>query len=80
MPPATKSRSPRPPKPSCDECFFRRQCLCALQLEEPCSTYRPDHPEGLRPPRQMRFVFGQEPRARAAWAFPTAQEQAALRA
>lgn len=63
---------------SCEDCFFHRNMLCALSLDEPCSTYRPDHPEGLRPPRQMRFVFRQERRAMATWAFPTAAEQAAL--
>ena len=54
------------------------QQLCALNLTEPCPTYRPDHPDGLRPPRQMRLVFRQERRAMAAWAFPSAAEQAAL--
>jgi len=38
--------------PSCDDCYFRRNMLCALQLEEPCATFRPDRPEGLVPPRQ----------------------------
>ena len=52
--------------------------LCALALDEPCATFRPDHPDGLRPPSQLRFVFRQERRRQAAWAFPTAQEQAAL--
>jgi hypothetical protein len=54
--------------------------LCALALEQPCATFRPDRPEGLRPPQQMRFVFRQERRRQAAWQFPTAQEQAALHA
>jgi hypothetical protein len=63
---------------TCDDCFFRRNLLCALQESEPCATFRPDHPEGLRPPQQLRFTFRSERRARAAWAFPTAQEQAAL--
>ena len=54
--------------------------LCALALNEPCPTFRPDHPDGLRPPQQMRFVFRQERRRQAAWAFPSAQEQAALHA
>src|SRR5687768_2085375 len=67
-------------KVSCDECFFGRNGLCALALDEPCATFRPDHPEGLRPPSQLRFVFRQERRRQAAWAFPTAQEQAALHA
>lgn len=65
-------------KVSCEDCFFHRNMLCALNLDEACATYRPDHPEGLRPPTQMRFVFRQERRVRATWAFPTAEEQAAL--
>ena len=65
------------PKPSCEGCFFRVNLLCALQLEEPCSTFRPAEAQ-LRPPQQMRFVFRQERRTRAAWSFPSAQEQAAL--
>ena len=65
---------------SCDECYFRKNMLCALDLDAPCATFRPDSPEGLRPPKQMRFVFRQERRTRAAWAFPDAQEQAALHA
>jgi hypothetical protein len=67
-------------KVTCDECFFGRNGLCALQLDQACATFRPDTPEGLRPPRQMRFVFRQERRRQAAWEFPTAQEQAALHA
>ena len=65
-------------KVSCDECYFRCNLLCALNLDEPCATFRPDHPDGLRPPRQLRFTFRQERRTQAAWAFPSAQEQAAL--
>ena len=42
-------------KVSCDECYFRCNLLCALNLDEPCATFRPDHPDGLRPPRQLRF-------------------------
>jgi hypothetical protein len=64
--------------PSCDSCFFRCNMLCALQEDQACATFRPNHPEGLRPPQQLRFTFRSERRARAAWAFPTAQEQAAL--
>lgn len=67
-------------KPTCDECFFRCNLLCALAELEPCPTFRPNHPDGLRPPPQMRFVFRAERRTRAVWAFPTAQEQAALHA
>jgi hypothetical protein len=66
-------------KVSCDECFFRCNLLCALDLPEPCATFRPNEAQ-LRPPQQLRFVFRQERRTRAAWSFPTAQEQAALHA
>jgi hypothetical protein len=44
---------PRKPKPpTCEQCYFRKKQLCALQLEEPCATFRPSRPEGLVPPRQ----------------------------
>lgn len=66
-------------KVSCEDCYFGRNGLCALAEQEPCATFRPFDPAGLKPPRQMRFVFRQEHRTRKAWAFPTAQEQAALR-
>ena len=69
----------RAPKVSCEECYFRVNLLCALDLAEPCATFRPNEAQ-LRPPQQLRFVFRQERRSRAAWAFPSAQEQAALHA
>ena len=47
-------------KPRCEDCFFRQNMLCALQLEEACPTFRPAHPDGLRPPQQLSFVFRQE--------------------
>ena len=62
---------------TCDDCFFRCNLLCALDLDEPCATFRPNEAQ-LKPPPQLRFVFRQERRVRAAWAFPSAQEQAAL--
>lgn len=65
---------------ACADCFFRCNGLCALTVEEACPTFRPDSPEGLRPPQQLRFAFRQERRTQAAWAFPSAQEQAALHA
>ncbi len=65
------------PKVSCEQCFFRVNLLCALELDEPCGTFRPNEAQ-LKPPQQLRFVFRQERRTRAAWAFPSAQEQAAL--
>jgi hypothetical protein len=64
-------------KVTCEDCFFKVNLLCALALEEPCGTFRPSEAQ-LRPPQQMRFVFRQERRTRAAWAFPSAEEQAAL--
>ena len=67
-------------KVSCEDCFFKRNMLCALNCDAPCPTFRPDHPDGLRPPQQMRFVFRQERRRQVAWALPSAQEQAALHA
>jgi hypothetical protein len=66
-------------KVTCEECFFRVNLLCALELDEPCSTFRPSEAQ-LKPPPQLRIVFRQERRTRAAWAFPSADEQAALHA
>jgi hypothetical protein len=44
---------PRKPKPpTCDDCYFRRNMLCALEVEEPCATFRQNRPEGLVPPKQ----------------------------
>jgi hypothetical protein len=74
---AAPPRAQRSKKVTCEDCFFARNGLCALGLEEPCPTFRPYHPEGLRPPEQLRFVFRQERRRQAVWAFPSAQEQAA---
>jgi hypothetical protein len=67
-------------KAACEDCFFRCNLLCALELDEPCPTFRPDSPEGLKPPQQLRFSFRQERRTQSAWAFPSAQEQASLHA
>lgn len=67
-------------KASCEDCFFHQNTLCALSGTGPCATFRPAHPDGLRPPKQLRFVFRQERRLQVAWAFPTANEQHALHA
>jgi len=64
-------------KVTCDDCYFRRNMLCALELAEPCASFRPKDAE-LRPPPQLRLVFRTERRSSGAWAFPSAQEQAAL--
>lgn len=37
--------------------------LCALELGEPCSTFRPDSPEGLVPPTQPMLLVRSEPDA-----------------
>jgi hypothetical protein len=65
-------------KPTCEGCFFHQNLLCAVSDSGPCATFRPAHPDGLRPPSQMRFVFRQERRLQVAWAFPSATEQVAL--
>jgi hypothetical protein len=70
----------RTTKVSCDDCFFRANLLCAVTNSEPCATYRPNHPDGLRPPQQLQFVFRAERRLQVAWAFPSASEQRALHA
>ena len=54
--------------PACDNCFFGKNFLCALDLGKPCPTYRPAE-RGLRPERQLAFVFRTE-RTRAVYAFP----------
>ncbi|MGI9020817.1 MAG: hypothetical protein ACR2G3_08935 [Solirubrobacterales bacterium] len=42
---------------SCEDCFFHRRMLCALALDEPCSTFRADTPDGLVPPRQPALLL-----------------------
>ena len=56
---ATPSTTPRraAKKPRCEDCFFHQNMLCALEEKTPCPTFRPAHPDGLRPPRQLAFVF-----------------------
>ncbi len=41
---------------SCEDCFFHRNMLCALDLDAPCSTFRPDTAQGLVPPRQPSLL------------------------
>jgi len=41
---------------SCDQCFFRQRNLCALGIDEPCPTFRPDSPAGLLPPMQPSLL------------------------
>lgn len=44
-------------KVTCEDCFFRARNLCALGLDEPCPTFRPDTPAGLVPPRQPTLLM-----------------------
>ena len=53
---AAKRKSKRRNGTSCEDCFFHRRMLCALDLDEPCSTFRADTPQGLVPPRQPALL------------------------
>lgn len=47
-----------PAKPSCNDCYFRRERLCALPGETICPTFRAVTSAGqLLPPRQPRLVM-----------------------
>lgn len=65
-------------KVSCEACFFHQNMLCAVSQTGACATFRPNRPEGLRPPTQLRFTFRQERRRQLVWAFPSPNEQIAL--
>jgi hypothetical protein len=54
---ATGRARPSAQKASCEDCFFRKRNLCALGLDEPCPTFRPDTPAGLVPPRQPSLLM-----------------------
>jgi hypothetical protein len=43
-------------KATCDDCYFRREGLCALQVETICPTFRPCATGRLVPPPQPRLV------------------------
>jgi hypothetical protein len=64
---ARRARKPRAPKITCEDCYFSKNLLCALDQDEPCPTFRA-HEQGLTPPQQLSFVFRQE-RTRSAWVF-----------
>ena len=45
-------------KPSCNDCYFRREGLCALPGETTCPTFRAVTAAGrLVPPRQPRLIL-----------------------
>jgi hypothetical protein len=59
---------PKPKPARCEDCYFHQNMLCALNLDKPCTTFRPAE-RGLAPERQLAFVFRAE-RTTAAYAFP----------
>ena len=60
----------KPKRVTCEECYFGKNMLCALQKNEPCPTFRPAD-RGLEPERQLSFF--RTGRTRAAYAFPPPQ-------
>ena len=42
-------------RPTCQDCYFRRNGLCALVHERPCPTFRAAG-QTLEPPRQAALV------------------------
>ena len=52
---------------TCEDCYFGKNMLCALNLGKPCPTFRPAE-RGLKPEKQLSFVFRTE-RTHAAYAF-----------
>jgi hypothetical protein len=67
---------PKAKRVSCEDCYFRCNMLCALNLSEPCPTFRPAE-RNLAPERQLSFVF-RTARTRSAYAFPPAEERVAV--
>jgi hypothetical protein len=51
----------------CEDCFFHQNMLCALKLDEPCTTFRPAE-RNLEPEGQLAFAFRTD-RTRVAYAF-----------
>jgi hypothetical protein len=41
---------------TCNDCYFRKTSLCALDLAEPCPTFRPALKGQMVAPRQPRLV------------------------
>ncbi|MDX6571017.1 MAG: hypothetical protein QOC86_173 [Gaiellales bacterium] len=41
---------------TCEDCYFRRELLCALRLDAPCPTFRSASLDGLVPPPQAPLV------------------------
>jgi len=47
---------------TCDDCFFRREGLCALTGNVPCPTFRAARAGELAPPRHPQLVPRTVPR------------------
>jgi hypothetical protein len=60
---------PKTKPATCEDCYFKQNMLCALDLGTPCTTFRQAE-RGLEPERQLAFVFRTE-RTTAAYAFPS---------
>jgi hypothetical protein len=43
-------------EPTCSDCYFRREALCALPGETPCPTFRAVTRGAIVPPRQPQLV------------------------
>lgn len=42
--------------PTCDDCYFRQEALCALPGDRPCPTFRAAARAGLNPPAQPPLI------------------------
>ena len=42
--------------PTCDDCYFRQEALCALPGDRTCPTFRAAARAGLNPPAQPQLV------------------------
>jgi hypothetical protein len=52
---------------TCNDCFFRKTSLCALDLTEPCPTFRPALKGEMVAPRPARLVEPTPQFIPAAW-------------
>jgi len=55
---------------TCNDCFFRKTSLCALDLAEPCPTFRPALKGQMIAPPQARLVEPPPQFAPAGWLSP----------
>jgi hypothetical protein len=60
---------------TCNDCYFRQSLLCALQLDDPCPTFRLPERGLLATPRQAPLIARALDPGRAARLLP--QHQAA---